>query len=717
MDNPDNNRQRAFDEAVKKVDQIRDLIGLRQSRGVTLLLLDSFLTFLFNHHNSLFIEATFTEFYPVYLKLLSRFTATGSPLANTRSILENARRLYSLDSGEFKDPNLATEIKRLIKERKELMTFLKGDQLASQDADVQICFPVIESVENTVGFTYLEGLDIKLSPGTSDTKFIIHPTYKDEDPLLMQQVKTAFEVAIKSVPQGKKPLSGTFEVQIFFKSNLGDYSGNSFGSLLTMLFIRELVKLNSPNMIPGINPGTAFTGAVDESGRIISVGRSNMIRKVKSIFFSGLSRFIVPHADEATANAVVEKLNKRWPGRKLEIIAVKEISEIMNRRDLFLVSRKPVRQRIKETAQRYRYASLLLIPILVLLGFMYAREFDDNPVAFELEGTDLNIKNRYGKVLWSWLVHPNVPAELTDQELRTRIRIIDIDGDGVNEIISSGDLIEYSNFKVFYSLFCYNNKKEVIWNFSFVDTVSSPKEKNIPGEYGHHVYDTVTLGRNKALLAYSNSAPTYTAALYFLDLKTGKRIGSTLWNAGFIYQLAIADVNNDNKKDLVFLARDNSFGYHKIVAVEFPFPDGMLPSRPDYMLYGKKIVEPIIEIKLPETDYTTKLSGNTTDIFLGRSCTVDSLLNIGFFSRYAFDISAAMYKLILNSKTHEIDYFIEGAYRNFRDSLVNIGKLPPPYTDTKEYTDILKNGVRYKLNGRWLTYQEYKRARLLKTNP
>ncbi len=75
MDNSDRDRFRAFDEIEVKVDQLKEMINMKHSRGASLLTIDSFLTYLFKHHDPLFIEATFGELFPFYLKLLSLFTA------------------------------------------------------------------------------------------------------------------------------------------------------------------------------------------------------------------------------------------------------------------------------------------------------------------------------------------------------------------------------------------------------------------------------------------------------------------------------------------------------------------------------------------------------------------------------------------------------------------------------------------------------------------
>jgi len=711
VDNPDPNKTPTFDEIENIIDQVRGLINQNLSRGLILSELDRLLVSLFNFPNQLLTESIFLEFFPHYLKLLSWYHPQGQPPKITRQLIKNSRRLYNLGSGIFRKNELKLEIKRIEGEFTEVLTGLKGEN--SEKAGSATVFPVIESVEGSANFTYLDSIDVKVTPSKGGNRFIVHPTFKDEDRALMEQVKTSLEAALKMLHGGREKLPTAFEVQVLFNSKLGVYSGNSFGALLAIHIIIELNKLLKPNILQQIVPSLAFTGAVDASGEIKSVGKKNIVRKVRSVFFSSVSRFVLPKADEPAALSLVTKLQEKWPQRKLEIVGVNNISEIFNRRDVINISRRPIRDRVKDGVKKYRYVSLVLIPMILFLGFLSAREFDTNPVTFELDKTNLKILNKYGVVLWSSVLYSESHREFTEIELKSRIRIIDINGDGVNEVLAAGDMIDFKDDRSATNLLCLSSHKEEMWRFSFKDTVSSPKEKNIPAEYGIKIYDSVTINGEKRLLVWATSTPTYPNALFFIDPLSGEKVSEAVWHAGFINQVGLTDVDGDNLRDIVFCAKDNGFGYLKIIAVHLNISESMIESRSDYMLYGKAPARPLLEIALPVTDYIERFTDYSVDFFPHRAVSVDHKGKMAFYSRFSYDRRSTMYTLILDSKTHEIDYFIEGTYKTIRDSLVNAGKLPLPYTDTKEYTDILKNGVRYKLNGEWVTYAEYKKAKKL----
>ena len=708
MESAGNSRSPNFDEIESYIEKVRDVVNLNHSRGLILSSFDHLLSLLASTNNPLLIESSFTEFFLLYLKLLGWYHPHGQNPSRTKNLITNAKVLYRLPSGEFKSNEFKAQILRIEEEYGHLISFLKGKE-NSGNGEIPL-FPVIESVDDSFNFTHLDSLEVKVTPSKSATRFIIHPTYKDEDTLLVEQVKTSFEAALSMIPTEKKKKIPFFEVQVFFASMLGIYSGNSFGSLLTTLLYIELTRIFNTNLVLSLAPRLAFTGATDISGGVKPVGKRHIARKTRAVFYSGVSRFIVPKADEIAALAVVSRLQKRLPQRNLEVMGVHSISEIINRRDLVKITRKPVKERVKDVMHKYRYGSLILLPFLVLLGFLYAREFDTNPVLFELDKTDLKIKNKYGAVLWNWVVHPSVHEQYTVDELKTRIRIFDVNNDGLNEVLPSGQLVLSKDENSRNYIYCYSNEREELWRFAFLDTVSSPKESNMPADYHLTIYDTVTVEGKMLLLLGANNISTYPSALITIDPATGERVGGTIWNAGFIYQSGFADVNSDGKRDIVFLCTDNGLKFNKIAVVEFPLKDGMLDTRPDYFLHGKNKHDPVLEISLISTDYTVKITHFNRDNFMARTLYPDETGRIGFFSRFTYSIYHGMYKLVLNTKTHEIDYFIQGAFRSKRDSLVKAGILPLPYTDTKEYTDILKNGARYKLNGKWVPYDEYRRA-------
>lgn len=696
-----------FDRIEETAAHLRDGI-LSDIRGHTLLLKLCDLTELLSDAGDpLLLEATIGEFTPHFVRELSKFRVEGNQPGLTKRVIACAEKIRLAIQDDAELSILTGSLLRLKKELKLQRLILSGEPRPGQRHSPN--FPVIETVEGSFSNCLLDTIRVVLRPDKWADKFIIHPTTGKRDPELEDQIRTCYQFARRTVETGNSRLPRYFEVQIDLLSGLGAYSGKSFGALLVLHLVIELRKRLHPSRRFGLLSGLSVTGGIDGEGNLIPVGKEAIELKTKAVFYSFSSSFILPEEDLEHAQTILSGLQKKYPDRKLELIPVKNIHDIFNRRDMFRVSRKPVKQRVKEWARKYRYGALLFLPAIVLLGFFYIREFDGNPVSFELDGTNLSIKNKFGRVLWGWVVSRYVQRDFNVSDLNTRFMINDINDDGVNEVIFSDELLANKDPQNERVLLCLNSNQEIVWRFAMDDTLSSPKESNIPPEFSLKIFDTISVNHQKRLLLWTNSVTTYPSTIITIDPRTGKRYPGAIWNAGFIQQVAFEDIDDDQDEEIIFMAVDNGLKIQKIVACEFTDKEYMLDTRADYFLNGKLHIQPIFEISIPNTDYTNTIKKNR-DIFFDRQIKLDNDRRLKFFSHYEHSRETGMYTLVLNTKTLEIDYFIEGTYRNFRDSLVNAGKLPLPYTDTKEYTDILKNGVRYKLDGKWVTYQEYVKA-------
>jgi len=704
------NRTNLLIEIEDQAFHLRTFLEQNSSRGLNLYQINRFLGTLFSFANPLVVEANFSEFFPVYLRLLKSFDPTGQRIKTSRLILKYAIKLYKNPGEMFKRKSLGSTIKKLKQKISIMESSLEGKTHTDVDKSLPL-FPVVESTkEDAVNFIYLDSLTVKLSPSKTSLQFKIHPTFKEEDEKLTEQVRVSFEYAFNFVNTGRKNLPRFFDVQVFFNSNLGIYSGESFGVLLTLLFIIELRRQITPNLIYSIAPGLALTGSINEKGEILRTGNRNILKKTEGIFYSGVSNFIIPKNDEIAANYVLEKLLTKHPKRQLKVTSVESVDDILNRRNILLISKKPYTNRIKDFSIKNKYAFIVFIPVLLITFFLLQYQLNTNPVAYQLKGKEVQIKNKFGNVLWIW------NTEIRQQDFSFQwqrdlwIKILDVDGDSRNEILLVESLKDGVGSEKVGSVSCYKSENEILWSFTFRDTVSSPKEKNIPAFYGIQLIDTVTIEGERLLFLRAGSMPTFPHAVFAVNLQTGVRKPGTLWHAGAYSLMSIIDLQNDGKFDFVAIARDNGNLINRIFALPITFTDQMIETRPDYMLHNLPKAKLLFDIKPPSNDYTVSKGILNGDILAPSEREKDIYGNsLHFLARYSHDELAVAYRVILNLKTFEMDYFIENGFRCLRDSLVKAGKLSLPYTDTKEYTDNLKNGVRYKKNGKWVTYQEYLR--------
>ncbi len=217
---------------------------------------------------------------------------------------------------------------------------------------------------------------------------------------------------------------------------LGIYEGNSLSIALTLGFIEELLKLYNAPTIVKIKDKIAFTGGIDEAGNIEEVTKEIIENKTYNIFFSPVETFVIHRNDEPFALTRLAELKKEFPERKLEIVGVTTLDDLLNRRNLVDIRKQnpvvKVGKIAKKNALSFTFATLL-IAVFIFSGLW---DFDDNPAMLFNERNVLYVKNQNGKVLWTKEMVFDIKTE-TGNKIPFSQKIVDIDNDGINEILIS----------------------------------------------------------------------------------------------------------------------------------------------------------------------------------------------------------------------------------------------------------------------------------------
>ncbi len=233
------------------------------------------------------------------------------------------------------------------------------------------------------------------------TNFILVPSEKEIEERLEKQIKDAWKIAVDKAQDFIKKIKPNHEVVIQFDKRLGFYKGNSLGIALTLSFIEELLRFYNSNTIIKVQDSIAITGGLDENGKVIPTSKKIIEKKVVGIFYSSINTFIVPIQDEVFAKNKLEELLKKYPGRNLNIIAVWDIEDVLDRRKIVEIKNLPVIKRTLRFGKR-NWASLsLLILLAAVITFSGILDFDNNPAVLENVGKTLLVKNKNGKVLWT----------------------------------------------------------------------------------------------------------------------------------------------------------------------------------------------------------------------------------------------------------------------------------------------------------------------------
>ena len=190
------------------------------------------------------------------------------------------------------------------------------------------------------------------------------------------------------------------EIASFPASAIQRLSGGSAGLAIAALLISILSKLDLSRYRLNIEPCSSFTGMVDEDGRILAVEDSHIADKVRAVFYSRYSRLVLPEGNLETARKQIAILSKEHPARKLDLIPVSAISDIVEGPGVIKRHRTPAGKPILQRLFMWRkhlIAALTPVVLAVMILFILPPYLDRQVTDVSILGEQLVMKNKYGR--------------------------------------------------------------------------------------------------------------------------------------------------------------------------------------------------------------------------------------------------------------------------------------------------------------------------------
>jgi hypothetical protein len=678
------------------------------ARRLKLKSISEFFSLLLNQESSNLIESYLPEFIPKYIDYLKSYSPFGIKPEFSQAIISINERLINLNElNEFRD-KLSLLNDQLKNEMQELQNILSGKEIL-QAAEQKILFPVInedEQNDNRWILGSLDSLTIKISTAKDTDKFIVVPSEIEKDKKLEEQINISWLKAKEFCKKYVKKISAHHEVIISLDEHLGIYKGDSVGSALSVGFIEELLKFyNSQTILKPIG-SVAFTGGVKENGDVTSVSKEIIKKKVEISFFSNCTTLALPKDDEQFALKKLDELRKEFPKRNLKIVGVKDLDEILLRRELVDIKKQKLVVRTGKFVKKNWMSAVATVLLAVLFGYVFVMDFDDNPALLTTDGSTLFVKNKNGNILWT------KRNALTKEEIENsnyvniRCRIIDIDEDGRNEVLMIGnDILDKENNSTQIGLICYDERGSVRWTYVFSDLVESEREFMKP-YYGLSMIDTITYGNNKCLLLFSCNSNSYSSAVFKIDIKTGERLPGALWCSGHTVGAIIKDIDNDGIRDILAVGLDN--GFEEIVIWTFDIDNltSVRLSTKEYTIKGFPPAKLKSYIRLAKTDYDNYLGIRMSGIESGSFHDEINQKKYVFATTSSDPNKHAHLWIKLDYNLKDFDVIVDNQYRVIRDTLVAHGKLNQPYSDTEDYKEIFKSKILYWKDGKWVKREE-----------
>lgn len=666
-------------------------------------------------NNPLIIEAYLTELIPTFINSINNSALEGISPERLKSIRNILARLSQYEFFGKMNLNINSAKEKVDKWSDILIHILNGETYTNKEENIQI--PLLESSEpDEIVPGVLENLTVKITKRKDEDKFLIVPSEKDLEQMLDEQIKISWSLAKNYCEQFVRKIKDNHEVVIHFNRRSGFCRGNSLGLALTINFIEELLKFYNPTYIVQAQNGLAITGGLNKQGKVLPVGDEIVKLKTELVFFSTVEQLVIPKHNEFAAREKLDELKLKYSERILKITAVEDLEDLLNRRNIVGIKKINPIVRTAKFARRNVFAVLMILLLTSLFTALLTVDLDDNPSYVTLDGKKAYIKNKNGKTLFNFPFLTNKFDVDNPVSISSFFKIVDIDFDGDNEIIYVADkLNENTKSWKIPSIECVDKDFNTIWSYSFPDTVYSEREILLP-PYDFRLIDTATINGRNVMLFRVNNRQSFSTAISGIELSSGLRIKNTFWGSGHTLSEIKRDINNDGQEDIVAAGIDNGFEDAVVWGIELNKLDGYRPTTREYQIKGFKEADLIFYFRIPKQDVDKYLGLRNPSIWYyslnfreydkSLSFEMFTIKNPGTQNISDF---IKTYVITIDSNLTVSDVVVISSFRVFRDSLVAQGKLNPPYTDTKEHKEIIKNSVLYWKNDKWVKREEWEK--------
>jgi hypothetical protein len=571
---------------------------------------------LLDSNDETLVEAYCLEFIEEYITSLKNYSAFCLAPGKSERLISQLTTISALNSVQAFKHIIVVEAKRIRKEVEELFSVLSGSKKDINHN--KLFFPLIEEsgIQTADTYGFLETVQVTINKRKNENKLYVFPSVGVLDERIEKQILDSFSYAIKYLRKYKKKFSEYHDIIIYFNNYSANYIGNSLGIALTVGFIEQLTSLYNLPFRVNIQNNVASTGSIDVNGKINSVNKEFIEKKVEVVFYSPIDNFIISKDDELYAFKKLDQLKELYPQRELKISGVNDLEDIFNRRNLINIFKQNILVRSYKTSRKNWQISALIILLYMITAIVLIRDFDENPSVLENEGKTLYIKNKSGRVLWTKRI--DFDSSLLSSKYSSNYinKLVDINNDGVNEIIVTNESLEQNNDSIRH-IACYNSRGNLMWSNNFNETASSFISSMQPS-YISNLVDTVTLSdKKKYLVAFATDRTSFNSAIFKIDLKTGKQSNDILWHNGPIRDCRIIDFNNDGRKKIAFAAINSSFGKVAFGVID---PNNLAGQCPSLTSSTLKCIVPaklLTYIMLPKTDFSRCTKQIDTSLKIG----------------------------------------------------------------------------------------------------
>ena len=448
----------------------------------------------------------------------------------------------------------------------------------------EVYIPVLERSGNTGSFGRLRKIQVEVIGESRSREYELRPTFGvigARSANLVKEVATAAGNFLKKSISNPRYWTGT----AIFELGQAWHAGRSANAALAASFYCEMLRAENKREYFGLNPGIAITGDVDEFGTVMEVDEKSLKKKIEAAFYSWIQILVVPIGQLEEASEQVEKLQAKYPERKLIVKGIGHIKDLFYDRRLTFHQRTSLpryaAQEIWKRKNSAAFITIMVVLLLVISGLLYG-PIDKNPSLVELEGNYMVLKNERGSIIDRIDVGEDF-VKYHDEKgsFSVLYNLSDVDKDGVNDVIWA----ERSGA---------NNRKEMVVNAWSVQQKKVIWEKELSPEFSFNeqpeILDgtmiplemlSVDINGENRIYLHTSSTLFFPNMIYTLNTATGEVLDEYL-HTGRILDMATVDLDEDGTEELIYTGVNNAFWSAFIGVLEAGRTGGQSPHTDAY---------------------------------------------------------------------------------------------------------------------------------------
>lgn len=369
------------------------------------------------------------------------------------------------------------------------------------------------------------------------------------------------------------------------------YYGESLSLPLATLALSQKLVAGRRRFYFSFSREAAFTGKVDLNGTVQRLSPEALGQKVRAAFYSGLRYLVIPADNLKEARSFLYNLLASHPWRKLELIGVGNLKEIIADSRICQKIKTPlITHLVRTRGSLFRRGLLAVIGLAIIAAALVIINKNPvyhfwkirHPVILELHDSRLFARNPEEQLLWTFPLRRPFRPETMQQ------KFVDLDGDGEDEILVSGEY--QSEEKVSAELFCLKKSGKLVWSYQ-----PGRRIKTLTDEFSNHYlikrFEAAAFNDNspeKYVLVVANHVTWYPTQISLLD--AGGKLRGEYWQAGHLGQAAllIEDLDDDGWREIIAGGTNNDFQQACLLVLDPRAMTGCSPGsgNPDFLFSG-----------------------------------------------------------------------------------------------------------------------------------